>query len=289
MFRIASSNVWALLMLVVALGSSAQAAEPIPARVWSDLASDDPAMRANAVAALEATGPGAVAFLRERLKPVAADVRRIDALIEQLDSPRFAQRRQATEELEYLGKIAHPQLKKALASKPLLEVRRRIEPLLKHDQPRVVERSGLEDMVRGRYPKRTGPTPFSDILRDNPEVALNPGLKIMFRTPGGVEMTPRQVIEAARGEQASGLPVMPSELDIARIEAALEKAHGQRQAVQPVSLTWTRAVAAIRVLERVDNTEARELLQMIAGGAVDALPTVEARSALKRLKANAKP
>src|ERR1017187_3025011 len=100
MFRNALSSVWALLVVAVALGGSARAAEPIPARAWHDLASDDPATMASAVAALEAAGPQAVAFLRERLKPVAGDARRIDALIEQLDRPQFVQRRQGTERSE---------------------------------------------------------------------------------------------------------------------------------------------------------------------------------------------
>jgi hypothetical protein len=285
MFRTASSRVWALLVVAVALGSSARAAEPIPASVWADLASDEPATRAGAVAALEAAGPQAVAFLRERLKPVAADARRIDALIEQLDSPRFVQRQQATEELEYLGKIAQPQLEKALASKPPLEVRRRVEQLLKRCQPRVVTRSE-EDMVRARFPQRPGRTPYSDLLRAHPDVAANPDLKILFQTPGGTMMTPREVIRLAQQEQASGRPLAAHE---GQLEATLEKAKGSLEAATPVSPTWARASAAIRVLERVGNTEARELLQMVAGGADDALPTVQARSSLKRLKANAKP
>ena len=117
MFRNSSSSVWALIVVAIALGG-ARAAEPIPTRVWDDLASENPATVARAVSTLEAAGPQAVAFLRERLKPVAADGRRIDALIEQLDSPRFCERRLATEELEYLGKLAQPQLEKALAEAP---------------------------------------------------------------------------------------------------------------------------------------------------------------------------
>jgi hypothetical protein len=276
MFRNASSSLWALLVVAVALGSSARAAEPIPARVWDDLASDDPATRASAVAALEAAGPRAVDFLRERLKPVAADARRIDALIEQLDCPQFVQRQQATEALEYLGKIAQPQLEKALASKPPLEVRRRVEQLLKRLQPRVVPPSE-EERVRAALPNRLARTPYSEILRKHTEVAANPGLKILLETPAGL-MTPREVIRLAQLEQVSG----PA-------EAAPELAKGPREAAPPVSPTWVRAGAAVRVLERVGNNEARELLRRVADGAEDALPTVEARRALERLEANARP
>jgi len=290
MFRNASSSVWALVV-AAALGSSAWAAEPIPARVWHDLVSDDPATMASAVAALHAAGPKAVAFLRERLKPVTADPRRIDALIQQLDSPQFVKRRQATVELEYLGKLAEPQLEKALASNPPLEVLRRLEQLLKRLQPpvdpRAEEEKFREALVRAAFPKRRGRTPYSDILRANPAVVADPTLKILFKTPGG-DVTPRQVIMYAQMEQASLPLAVPDLAEVSR-KAALKKAQGPREADQPVSPAWLRAAAAVRVLERVGNNEAQELLRMVAAGADSALPTIEARSALNRQKANAKP
>ena len=277
MFRNASSSVWALLVTAVALGNSAWAAEPIPARVWADLASDDPATRAKAVAALQAAGPQAVAFLRERVKPVAADARRIDALIEQLDSDEFVQRERATEELEYLGKIAQPQLKKALANKPSLEVCRRVERLLEIIPLQVVTESE-EKMVRAAFPKRRSRDPDSEIDLERAAIAAANGWKILFKTPVGF-MTPREFLRSYAGEEeASRL-----------LSAARVQANGPRKAAPPVSPTWARASAAIRVLESVGNNEARKLLRMVAGGADDALPTVEARSALKRLEANAKP
>ena len=291
MFRNASSRVWALLVVALALGNGAGATEPIPARVWHDLASDDPATKASAVAALEAAGPKAVAFLRERLKPVMADPRRIDALIKQLDSPQFVKRRQATEELEYLGKMAEPQLAKALASNPSLEVLRRLEQLLNRLQPpfdpRAEEEKFREALLRAAFPERRGRSPYSDILRANPAVLANPTLKILFKTPGG-DMTPREVIMRARMEQAS-LPLALPDLDPVSRKAALKKAEVARQAAPPVSPSWQRAAAAIRVLERVGNNEARELLRLVAAGTDDALPTMEARHALNRLKAQGMP
>ena len=51
------------------------------------------------------TGP--VAFLRERLKPaVPADAQRVRELVRRLDSPRFAERQQAAQELEALADLA---------------------------------------------------------------------------------------------------------------------------------------------------------------------------------------
>jgi hypothetical protein len=219
-------------------------------------------------------------FLRERLKPVTADTRRIDALIKQLDSDDFEQRDQATEELEYHGKIGRPQLEKALASKPPLEVRRRIEQLLDRI-PRLVVARAEEEMLREAFPKVPGRDRDPDWGFDLERAALAAaeGHKILFITRGGIEMTPRQVMATVGRERAAEL-----------LASARTKANGPREAAPPaVPPPWVRASAAIRVLERVGNNEAQELLRMVAGGAADALPTVQARSALERLKGNTSP
>ncbi len=48
---------------------------------------------------------------------------------------------------------------------------------------------------------------------------------------------------------------------------------------------WVRAVRAVMILEHLGTPEAQTILQNIAGGASDALPTVAAKEALERLKA----
>jgi hypothetical protein len=58
------------------------------------------------------------------------DRKKIAGLIAALDSPRFETREQATKELEKIGFSAQAALEKALAGKPPLEVRTRIERLL---------------------------------------------------------------------------------------------------------------------------------------------------------------
>lgn len=47
---------------------------------------------------------------------------------------------------------------------------------------------------------------------------------------------------------------------------------------------WVRAVRAVNLLEHLGTPEARQILQAIAAGESDALPTVAAREALERLK-----
>lgn len=49
-------------------------------------------------------------------------------------------------------------------------------------------------------------------------------------------------------------------------------------------MTWVRAVRAIAILEFIGNSEAKEVLQNLAGGESDALPTQQAKAALERLK-----
>jgi hypothetical protein len=72
-----------------------------------------------------------VAFLKEHLPPVAApDPKRVAPLLAALDSSQFAERNKAMEDLEKLSLGVEPALRKALAEKPSLEVRQRIEQVL---------------------------------------------------------------------------------------------------------------------------------------------------------------
>jgi HEAT repeat protein len=72
-----------------------------------------------------------VSFLRESLRPIAGiDSRQVDRLVADLDNDSFAVRDRATRELEQLGELAEPALRKGLESRPPPEVRRRMVSLL---------------------------------------------------------------------------------------------------------------------------------------------------------------
>ena len=103
-------------------------------RLWADLAGGDAAKAYQAVRALAAAPKQAVPFLRQRLKPLAAPTaaerERFARLLADLDSNTFAVREKAAAELDRQGAAVEPLLRQALAGKPSLEVRRRLEKLL---------------------------------------------------------------------------------------------------------------------------------------------------------------
>ncbi|HEV3119701.1 MAG TPA: hypothetical protein VGY58_21765, partial [Gemmataceae bacterium] len=98
---------------------------------WEDLARDD-ARQADAAAWHLAEVPTAtVALLGKNLRPVPeSDMKKMLQHIEDLDSVSFKVRQAASTELEKLGNAAAPALREALAKKPSLEVRQRVERLL---------------------------------------------------------------------------------------------------------------------------------------------------------------
>jgi RNA polymerase sigma factor (sigma-70 family) len=100
-----------------------------PEALWADLLADDGFRACLAVQALSAIH-GAVQFLAGKLRPLAAADPRVTRLVRDLNAARFAVREQAARALEELGDLAEPTLRQALAARPALEERRRIEKLL---------------------------------------------------------------------------------------------------------------------------------------------------------------
>ncbi|HTU90642.1 MAG TPA: sigma factor-like helix-turn-helix DNA-binding protein [Gemmataceae bacterium] len=103
---------------------------------WMDLASMDGARAVQALWDLVASPGQAVLLLCHRIKPAeAADAKRIERLIRDLDSGDFQTRTKATEELEKIVDRVEPALRKTLTEKPSLEMRRRIEQVLSKLEP----------------------------------------------------------------------------------------------------------------------------------------------------------
>lgn len=104
--------------------------------LWRDLIDNDAGRAYRALWKIALSPKQALPYLAERLRPVApldAEQRKqVDRLLADLDSDRFTVRQQAEADLEKIGLIIEPTLRKALDSKPSLEVRRRIEKVLEN-------------------------------------------------------------------------------------------------------------------------------------------------------------
>jgi WD40 repeat protein len=100
--------------------------------LWTDLAAKDAALAFAAMRKLCASPQQAVTLLKVRVLPyTATDPKRLAQLLAELESDRFESRRQAEAELLRLGDRAGPALRKALAGDPSLDLRQRLERLLK--------------------------------------------------------------------------------------------------------------------------------------------------------------
>ncbi|HJT79029.1 MAG TPA: WD40 repeat domain-containing protein, partial [Gemmataceae bacterium] len=98
--------------------------------LWATLLEED-TIRARLAVARMARTPGAVAFLRERVRPAGAiPPERLRQWIADLDSDRFDVRKEAAAALAGLGEQAEPALRQALADRPSAEARRHLEELL---------------------------------------------------------------------------------------------------------------------------------------------------------------
>jgi hypothetical protein len=98
--------------------------------LWGELAKADPTVAFAAMRKLLTDRPRAVEVIGSRLKPVpAADAARVEKLVADL-AGGFSARRKATDELERLGELAVPQLRKALDGNPSLDLRQRVERLV---------------------------------------------------------------------------------------------------------------------------------------------------------------
>jgi RNA polymerase sigma factor (sigma-70 family) len=101
-------------------------------RRWEELIGTDAARAYTSSWRMADAPKEATRFLRERLRPVSpAAAEQVRPLLADLDSDDFAKREAATDRLRELGDRANRFLKEALKEQPSLEMRRRVEELLK--------------------------------------------------------------------------------------------------------------------------------------------------------------
>jgi WD domain, G-beta repeat len=111
-------------------GGVAAGAADLEAR-WANLNRADAARAHRSMRELIATPRPTVALLEKRLRLDPVGPKRAAKLLADLDSDDFATRQKASRDLAALGTAAEPALHRALAGKPDLEARRRIEGLLR--------------------------------------------------------------------------------------------------------------------------------------------------------------
>jgi WD40 repeat protein len=101
--------------------------------LWDDLAGQDVSKARLALWKFVAAGNDSVAFLRTGLHPAAcpASTEAITRLVADLDNPQFAVRGKAKAQLAQLAELAEPALLEAQKKHPSLELRQRIDELLK--------------------------------------------------------------------------------------------------------------------------------------------------------------
>ena len=114
------------------------------AKAWVDLAGD--ARKAFAARnALVSSPKVALAMLKQRLRPATSpDAARLSRLIAELGSDQFAVRQKAQKALDDMGELAKGAYERTLAEKPSLEVRQRIEGLLKKLRGPITRREKLQ-------------------------------------------------------------------------------------------------------------------------------------------------
>jgi WD40 repeat protein len=99
--------------------------------LWTDLDGKDAARAFEAIRKLSAAPDQAVKLLQERVRPATpAEPKRLAQLLFDLESDRFELRRQAESELQRLGELAGPALRKAMHADLSLDLRKRLERLL---------------------------------------------------------------------------------------------------------------------------------------------------------------
>jgi hypothetical protein len=156
----------------VALAQAAETLKPLTSQqldqFWEDLfhVGEDARQGYQAICGLVNAPAQSVPYLKARLKPISAvDSPKIEQYIKDLDSNSFDVRQKASDELEKLRELAEPALKKALAAKPGLEVRQRLENLLSRLDGPLTSSERLRTLRAIEVLEKVGTPEAQDILK----------------------------------------------------------------------------------------------------------------------------
>jgi WD40 repeat protein len=127
-----SGLIWDLKRIILHGTAPAQLEKKDLEELWTTLSSQDAVAAYQAMGTLLRDSAGVLALFKDRLRPVtAADVKRIPRLLADLGSPKFAVRQEAYLELEKLVDLPVPACRRMLNESVPLEVRQRLERLVK--------------------------------------------------------------------------------------------------------------------------------------------------------------
>jgi hypothetical protein len=134
---------------------------------WNNLAGEDAVRAHRAVWMLIRAPRESVPFLKAKLHP-AKPVRpeQLDRWIGELNSDTFEVREKAAAELEKLGELAEPALRRVVANKPTLEQRRRIELMLAKLETTVPSGASLQALRAVRVLEHAATPEVRELLRE---------------------------------------------------------------------------------------------------------------------------
>lgn len=192
--------IWDLLSSGKKAGQSTTATDgKVLETTWDHLADPDAAKAYQAVCTLIAHPKETVQFLETKLKPVVVDFQQIDRYIRDLDDNNFDVRKTATEELGKMEDVPEAKLRQAIANKPSLEIRRRVDEILKE-----IERGKLEPSGKHLQPVRAVEvlehigTPEADAILSRLTNGT-PGLRLTEEAKVSVERIKKKRTKASAG------------------------------------------------------------------------------------------
>jgi WD domain, G-beta repeat len=161
-------------------------------RLWADLSRPDWPTASSAMAALVAHPDAGIATLHDRLHPATptGDSQTIDGMVAKLDSPKFAEREQASRDLTALGSAIRDDLSRRAETAKSAEVRQRLQ--------KIVADLGLQ----GTLIAQLGPDEIRQIRAvEVLEQIATPAAREQLRILAGGANTARLSIEAAAALQ----------------------------------------------------------------------------------------
>ncbi len=118
-------------------------------RLWKRLGEEDIAIAYETIWKFADSPDMAIPFLSKKLEAPATGTASLKQLITRLDHNEYALRKQATEDLARLDRVAEPALQEAMKAKPSLEARLRIRMLLEACKKPLLDTLVTRRMVRG--------------------------------------------------------------------------------------------------------------------------------------------